>query len=287
MGALTQIGPPGSGKTTYWYDATHSPSHGMYQFLTAVERPVQIVNLDPANDQVPYPCAISLAELISVRDVMAELDLGPNGAMLYCLEYLEHNLDWLEARLEALQGDYVVFDLPGQVELSTNHPSLTRILERLQKQYDWRVSEARADVQFVAVHLADATNITDPSRYVSLLILALRAMLMLELPHVNVLSKMDLLDEEQRSQLGTCAADAVFPLDYYTEVQDLAYLADHLAETQPRVASMSRVLCELVDEFGLVSFETLAVEDKASMLHLVQVLDKAIGYVAAGGAKDA
>lgn len=25
------------------------------QFLTAVERPVQIVNLDPANDTVPYP----------------------------------------------------------------------------------------------------------------------------------------------------------------------------------------------------------------------------------------
>ena len=52
------------------------------QFLTAVERPVQIVNLDPANDTVPYPCAISLSELISVRDVMAELDLGPNVRLL-------------------------------------------------------------------------------------------------------------------------------------------------------------------------------------------------------------
>lgn len=172
----------------------------MYQFLTAIERPVHIVNLDPANDRVPYPCAISLAELISVRDVMEELDLGPNGAMLYCLEYLEHNLDWLEARLEALEGDYVVFDLPGQVELSTNHPSLARILTRLQKQQDWRVG--RVLMQFVAVHLADATNIVDASRYISLLILALRAMLMLELPHVNVLSKMDLLDDEQKAQLG-------------------------------------------------------------------------------------
>lgn len=175
----------------------------MYQFLTAIERPVHIVNLDPANDHVPYPCAISLAELISVRDVMEELDLGPNGAMLYCLEYLEHNLDWLEARLEALEGDYVVFDLPGQVELSTNHPSLARILTRLQKQQDWRVGRcAGSRTQFVAVHLADATNITDVSRYISLLILALRAMLMLELPHVNVLSKMDLLDDEQKAQLG-------------------------------------------------------------------------------------
>ena len=76
-------------------------------------------------------------------------------------------------------------------------------------------------------------------------------------------------------------------MDYYTEVQDLVYLGDHLAQTQPRVAAMSRALCEIVEEFGLVSFETLAVEDRASMLHLLQVLDKAIGYVAAGDAPDA
>ena len=56
------------------------------------------------------------------------------------------------------------------------------------------------------MHLSDATHITDPSRYVALLMLALRAMLMLELPHVNVLSKMDLLDDEQQEHLGTCHA---------------------------------------------------------------------------------
>ncbi|KAL4402928.1 cytoplasmic GTPase [Malassezia pachydermatis] len=239
----------------------------MYQFLTALERGVHIVNLDPANDTVPYPCDISLSELISVRDVMAELDLGPNGAMLYCMEYLEHNFDWLEERLARLEHDYVLFDIPGQVELTTNHPSLKRILERLQKQ-EWRL---------VAVHLSDATHLVDPSRYIALLLLALRAMLMLELPHINVLSKMDLLDEEQQESLP-------FSLDYYTEVQDLHYLTDYLGETQPRLARMCEVLGEVVEDFGLVSFETLAVEDKASMLHIVEVLDRAIGYVAEGAA---
>ncbi|WFD07232.1 hypothetical protein MVES1_002591 [Malassezia vespertilionis] len=254
------VGPPGAGKTTYCY--------GMYQFLSALERPVQIVNLDPANDAVPYPAAISLSELISVDDVMSELDLGPNGAMLYCMEYLEHNIDWLEERLAALDQDYILFDLPGQVELTTNHPSLKRILDRLQKTQDWRL---------VSVHLADATNITDPARYISLLILALRAMLMLELPHVNVLSKFDLLDEEQQHQL-------LFQIDYYTEVQDLSYITEHLAQTAPRLATMSRLLGDIVEDFGLVSFETLAVEEKESMLHLLQVLDRAIGYVAPGSA---
>ncbi len=60
--------------------------------------------------------------------------------MLYCLEYLDEHYDWLEKKLAALGPDaYVVFDLPGQVELSTNHPSLRNVLDRLQKK-DWRVS---------------------------------------------------------------------------------------------------------------------------------------------------
>ena len=55
--------------------------------------------------------------------------------MLYCMEYLDANFDWLEEQLKNLgpDGEYVVFDLPGQVELSTNHDSLRRIVDKLGK----------------------------------------------------------------------------------------------------------------------------------------------------------
>lgn len=46
-----------------------------------------------------------------------------------------------------------------------------------------------------AVHLCDAHYITDASKYLSVLLLSLRAMLQLELPHINVLSKVDLLSQ--------------------------------------------------------------------------------------------
>jgi len=50
------------------------------------------------------------------------------------MEYLEANVDWLQEKLEELGKDaYVVFDLPGQVELSTTHDSLKRIIEKLTK----------------------------------------------------------------------------------------------------------------------------------------------------------
>ena len=119
-------GSPGSGKSTYCF--------GKYQLFTALNRPVSVVNLDPANDALPYPCAIDISSLITLEDVMDKHGLGPNGGLLYCMEYLEVNFDWLEGRLKELGDDaYVLFDLPGQVELSTNHESIKRIVERLTK----------------------------------------------------------------------------------------------------------------------------------------------------------
>jgi hypothetical protein len=65
------IGPPGSGKTTY--------CHGMQQYLSALGRRVAIVNLDPANDVLPYTPDVDVAELVCLDTVMEELHLGPNG----------------------------------------------------------------------------------------------------------------------------------------------------------------------------------------------------------------
>jgi len=120
------IGAPGSGKSTY--------CHGKFQLFTALNRPIAIANLDPANDNLPYPCALNISSLITLQDAMDTHRLGPNGGMLYCMEYLEANFDWLEEGLKELgKVAYVLFDLPGQVELSTNHESLKRIVQRLGK----------------------------------------------------------------------------------------------------------------------------------------------------------
>lgn len=125
-------GAPGSGKSTY--------CHGKHQLFDALGRPISVVNLDPANDSLPYPCAIDISSLITLEEVMKRYGLGPNGGMLYCMEYLEKNFDWLEERLRDLGNDaYVMFDLPGQVELSTNHESLKNILDKISKKCLYRV----------------------------------------------------------------------------------------------------------------------------------------------------
>jgi GTPase SAR1 family protein len=99
---------------------------------------------------------------------MDEYGLGPNGAMLYCIEYLEANFDWLVEQLDALLEDqggngYIVIDTPGQAELWTNHDSLKRIVERLAKM-DYRVSGERKAVNLVRANTASSLLSTSRTR---------------------------------------------------------------------------------------------------------------------------
>lgn len=119
------VGPPGAGKSTY--------CNGMQQFMGAVGRKASVVNLDPANDQTSYDPAIDVRALVTIEDIMKNDELGPNGSVLYALEEVEHNLDWLQERLQKLGDDYILFDCPGQVELFTHHDSLRKIFFALQK----------------------------------------------------------------------------------------------------------------------------------------------------------
>jgi GTPase SAR1 family protein len=101
--------------------------------MSAIGRKCSVVNLDPANDQTTYPCAIDVRDLVTIEDIMSNDELGPNGAVLYALEELENNFDWLADGLQKLGEDYILFDCPGQVELFTHHDSLRRIFFKIQK----------------------------------------------------------------------------------------------------------------------------------------------------------
>ncbi|OTB06518.1 hypothetical protein M426DRAFT_111916 [Hypoxylon sp. CI-4A] len=260
------LGSPGSGKSTY--------CDGMHQFMSAIGRECSVVNLDPANDKTNYPCALDIRDLITLEEIMSDDQLGPNGGILYAFEELEHNMEWLENGLKELGDSYILFDCPGQVELYTHHNSLRNIFFKLQKM----------DYRLVAVHLSDSFCLTQPSLYISNLLLTLRAMLQMDLPHINVLTKIDKISSYD---------PLPFNLDYYTEVQDLTYLTTYLEEESTVMRSdkfrrLNEAVANLVDNFSLVRFEVLAIENKKSVMHLLRIIDRAGGYVFGGaeGAND-
>lgn len=101
------IGPPGSGKSTY--------CDGMQQFMGAIERKCSVVNLDPANDSTSYQPAVDVRDLVTIDEIMEQETLGPNGGVLFALEELEHNFDWLEEGLKELGGWQQVVPMVGNI----------------------------------------------------------------------------------------------------------------------------------------------------------------------------
>jgi hypothetical protein len=63
-----------------------------------------VVNLDPANDHTSYQPAVDVRDLVTIDEIMQQEDLGPNGGVLFALEELEQNFDWLEESLKELGG---------------------------------------------------------------------------------------------------------------------------------------------------------------------------------------
>ena len=296
----------------------------MQQYTRLLGRDTWVINLDPANERIhklgeeakqnkqhksvgeegkdeqamlPYETLLDVCqEVVNLTLVMEQTGLGPNGGVVYCMEYLEEHVDDIIKTIEtrAKEKAYLIFDLPGQIELYTHSTCVQNMLQRLVKALDLRLT---------AVQLIDAHYCSDASKFLSAALLGTTTMLRLELPTVNVLSKVDLL--AQYGQLN-------FNLDYYTDCYDLdrlvpftdqsnldtqtlqeeeeADLADDVeyqqARRQRQGSALSRKftklytgLAEVIGDFGLLHFMPLDVSDAASVGRVLAQIDKANGYV--------
>lgn len=187
------------------------------------------MNLDPAADHFNYPVSIDIRELITVDDVMNELQYGPNGGLIYCMEYIVQNLDWLHEQLGDYEDDYLLIDCPGQIELYTHVPVMKKLIDAF-KQWGYHLC---------AVYLIDAQFITDTAKFIAGMLLCLSAMVHLELPHVNVLSKMDLL--------GKHADDLALEKFFDPSAEELVF--DLNKNTPKRFRQLNKQISSLVSLF--------------------------------------
>src|SRR4051812_28514247 len=93
-------------------------------------------------------------------------------------------------------------------------------------------------------------------------------MLQLEMPHVNVLSKIDLVEK-----FGKLTAS----LEVFTDASNLEIIVEALDRT-PTLAKfqgLNRALAEVIEDFGLVSFETLNIQVRLFFIigqsHLIRI----------------
>lgn len=242
------IGPAGSGKSTY--------CNLMRTHCETLHRRVHVVNLDPAAEHFTYPVAADIRALISLEDVMSEMRLGPNGGLIYCMEYLVDNIEWLEDALDELgPEEYVIFDLPGQIELYSHVPAIGQVVGELQ----------RLGYRICACYLLDSQFVADAAKFISGVLCCLSAMTALELPHVNVLSKCDLLPSRKF-------------IDDFLEA-DASALSDMLHKgTAKRFAKLNSSICELIDEWNMVQFLPLDPREPDTIELILAQIDNALQY---------
>ena len=212
---------------------------------------------------------------------MDEMGLGPNGGLIYCFEFLMENLDFLTDPLEDVTEDYlIVFDMPGQIELYTHVPILPNLVKELM--------QGSLNIRMCAAYLLEATFVIDRPKFFSGTLSAMSAMMMLEMPHINILSKMDLV----KGQVAKRDLQRFLDVDADLIDDDPARKAtgkDNDKKHQDPAASeslmsgtafhkLNKAVAELIDGFSMVSFLKLNVQDEDSLGAVLSYIDDAIQF---------
>jgi len=205
------------------------------------------------------------------------MGLGPNGGLIYCFEFLLENLDFLSDALDPLTEDYlIIIDMPGQIELYTHIPILPALVKHL-------TTTGSLDIRLCAAYLLEATFVVDRAKFFAGTLSAMSAMIMLEVPHINIMSKMDLV----KGQVGTremkrfLNTDASLLDDDPEEADDdgMGEVAD--ADILMRGSSFKRLnkaVAGLIDSFSMVSYLKLDVQDEDSVGSILSYIDDAIQF---------
>jgi GTPase SAR1 family protein len=154
-----------------------------------------IVNLDPGADALPYTADVDIREWISLREVMDEYSLGPNGAQVVCADLMAMNIGKLTDALSGYKTNYVLIDTPGQLELFAFRGSSNIIVEALGRE------------RSMTVFLADPMLCRTPNGFISNMMLSSIVQFRLRLPAISVLSKSDVLGDDELNRLLSWFSD--------------------------------------------------------------------------------
>lgn len=247
------MGPAGSGKSTY--------CSLMVKHCEALRRTVHVVNLDPAAEYFDYPVLADVRDLIQVDDAMEDeaLRFGPNGGLVFCMEYLAKNFDWLHEELDDIEDDYILFDCPGQIELYTHIPVMRQLVDMLQK---W-------NFHVCAVYLLDSQFLLETSKFVSGALTALTTMVNLETAHINVMTKVDLLSKKDKKELERYLEPSMSTL-LFDEFEDEKFSA--------KFKKLNAAIATMIDDYSLVKFLPLDQTNEDSLNDILLQIDMCLQY---------
>ena len=257
------IGPPGSGKTTY--------IKSIKEFYSQCGRKTISINLDPANDNKISSFDIDIRNLISLEEVEKKLKLGPNGSFLYCINFLNDNISWLEEQINQEKYKdyfYYLIDTPGQIEIFTISPEFKNIC-------DYLTNIKKLNIKLCCVNLIECINMCDMPKYIFSIFSVLNSMINLALPQVNFISKCDLIKELKATH------QFELPLDFYKNPNDETQLKYYFEDLKmnKKFKQLNEKIAEFISDYGLIGFTLLDLSNSRHLNRAAYLIDKANGYI--------
>jgi GTPase SAR1 family protein len=213
------IGTAGSGKSTL--------THNFKQWMNNRGLDSVTVNLDPGADNLSYEPDVDIRDWISLKEIMDSYKLGPNGAQIAAADMIALNIADLKKSIEGFKTDYVLMDTPGQLELFVFREAGKYIIKFLNPD------------RSIIGYILDPALAKTASGFLSQLLLSLNTSFRLGHSQINILSKIDLLSEEELDQLKKWA-------DHYEELEQAIY-----QENASIHREMSEGILRLIDDFKI------------------------------------
>lgn len=244
FGALF-VGPPGAGKSTC--------VKTLKEICERLKRHCITINLDPANDHLDFEPNFDVCSLMNVKEVMNENKLGPNGALMFCMESVAESVHEITEAIKPLVtgGCYILIDCPGQVELYTHSDCMRNFIHDFCKDLNARMA---------VVNLVDINIASTKEGFLGQSLMSLGTMLRLYTPHINILSKYDLIESVELNFDPTN-----FDFDEFMVSEDKVPNQLHQA------------IVEILNGFDLVSYLPFTVNDETAVIELLNTIDKAVG----------
>ena len=176
---LIVLGMAGSGKTTF--------VEKLEEEIANKDKESYIINLDPAVMDTLYEPNLDIRDTVKYKEVMASNNLGPNGAILTCLNLFSTNIDKVVSILEPKTDlDFIVIDTPGQLEV-----------------FSWSASGKLISDSFsilfpsILIYIIDMPRCNNPNTFSSNMLYALSIMYKMKLPLLIAFNKSDLAKDSK------------------------------------------------------------------------------------------
>lgn len=197
--------------------------------------------------------------------------------------FLLENLDFITEAIDPLTEEYlIIIDMPGQIELYTHIPVVPTLVRHLTRS-------GALNVNLCAAYLLESTFVVDRAKFFAGTLSAMSAMIMLEIPHVNILSKMDLVKGSvPKKELKRFLDPDTSLLDDDPSRTDHSTMSARDRDLDPlnpgsmmagrSFVRLNQAVAQLIDDFSMVSFLQLDVQDEDSVGAILSYIDDAIQY---------